>query len=60
MDDLVRANVEALAQNEGAQITCNSGVCGKCFQEERAWPFYKCNWTGVQADYCDGEKAGYL
>ena len=57
---LFDANVEALAEIEGAVIICNSGNCGQCFEEETAWPFYKCNWTGMQADYCDCNKVGYL
>ena len=54
-----QANVEALAEFEST-ITCDSGRCGQCFKEEKAWPFYKCNWTGVQADYCDCDKTGWI
>lgn len=57
---LFDANIEALAEYEGSIIVCNSGNCGLCFEEETAWPFYKCNWTGRQADYCDCNKLGYL
>lgn len=37
---LFDANVEALTQSElpGAQIMCNSGNCGRCFEERTAWP----------------------
>ena len=58
-DDLFLANVEALAEFE-TTITCDSGRCGQCFVEEKAWPFYKCNWTGIEADYCDCDKTGWL
>ena len=58
-DDIFSANVEALVELESV-ITCDSGMCGQCFKEEKAWPFYKCNWTGVQADYCDCDKAGWI
>lgn len=54
------ANVEALAQGGGAVIVCDGGICGQCFYAEAAWPFYKCNWSGIQDDYCDCDKAGYL
>lgn len=59
---LFDANVEALTQSElpGAQIMCNSGNCGRCFEERTAWPVYKCTWTGSQEDYCDCDKLGYL
>ena len=53
-------NLEALAQTEGAIIVCNTSVCGRCFEEKKAFPVYKCNWTGMQADYCDCDKAGWL
>lgn len=58
-DDIFSANVEALVELESV-ITCDSGRCGQCFVEIDAWPFYKCNWTGVQADYCDCDKAGWI
>ena len=58
-DDLFSANVEALAEFEST-ITCDSGRCGQCYVEIDAWPFYKCNWTGVQADYCDCDKTGWI
>lgn len=57
---LFEANIEALAQIEESIITCSSGNCGRCFEEITAWPFYKCNWTGMQADYCDCDKVGYM
>ena len=59
-NDLCEANVEALASSEGAIIICDSGNCGYCFEDETAWPIYKCNWTGMQKDYCDCNKVGYL
>ncbi len=59
MDELFEANVEALTNDESV-ITCDSGICGRCFVEEHAWPFYKCNWTGVQSNYCDCDKTGWL
>lgn len=58
-NDLLWANVEALTEFEST-ITCDSGICGQCFEEEKAWPFYKCNWTGRQADYCDCDKIGWI
>lgn len=59
---LLDENIEALADTEsgGAIIICDSGICGRCFEEITAWPVYKCNWTGMQADYCDCNKLGYL
>lgn len=61
-NELFEANVEALLNQEldPAVIVCDDGICGSCFVEENAWPFYKCNWTGFQSDYCDCDKAGYL
>lgn len=61
-DELFEANVEALLNQEldPAVIVCDDGICGSCFVEENAWPFYKCNWTGYQEDYCDCDKIGYL
>lgn len=53
-------NVEALTQNEGAIIVCDSGVCGQCLEEESAWPFYKCNWTGRQEDFCECDRPGFI
>lgn len=57
---LFEANIEALTEIEGALIVCDSSICGQCFDEVTAWPFYKCNWTGRQEDYCDCDKVGYL
>ena len=59
-DDLFEQNLDALAQMEGAVIVCDDGICGQCFEEETAWPVYKCNWTGRQDDYCDCNKVGFL
>ena len=58
-NEFFEANVEALAEFEST-ITCDSGRCGQCYVEIDAWPFYKCNWTGVQADYCDCDKTGWI
>ena len=57
-DSFFEANLEALMDTElpPAIISCNSGICGRCFEEISAWPFYKCNWTGRQDDYCDCNK----
>lgn len=55
----LESNLEALTQGEGV-IICDSGICGRCFEEKTAWPFYKCNWTGMQADFCDCDKIGWL
>ena len=57
-EDALLANVEALTDIEEAVITCSSGYCGRCFKTERefvGWmkiPFYYCDWTGYQSDYC--------
>ncbi len=59
-EDLFYANVEALASDEGGSDSCDSGNCGRCFYEVKAWPFYKCNWSGVKKDYCDCDKVGWL
>ena len=60
-DTLFAENVEALAQDEGyAVITCAAGNCGRCFEEKTAWPCYRCNWTGRQADYCECDKIGWF
>lgn len=56
----VLQNLEALAKEEGAVIVCSASICGRCFEEKKAYPFYKCNWTGMQADFCDCAKAGWL
>ena len=60
-DPFLEANLEALLDVElpPAIITCDSGMCGKCFWEEKAWPFYICHWSGRQDDYCDCDKAGF-
>lgn len=58
-DVFFNANVDVLTEYE-AVITCSSGICGKCFEEVTTWPFYKCNWTGMQQDYCDCNKVGWL
>ena len=60
-DPFLEANLEALLDVElpPAIITCDSGICGKCFMEEIVWPFYKCIWSGRQDDYCDCDKAGF-
>ena len=36
-DILIQANIEALADEEGAVIVCDSGNCGQCFYEVTAW-----------------------
>ena len=61
-NEIFEANVEALLRQEldPAIITCDEDLCGSCYVAEYAWPFYKCNWTGFQSDYCDCDKAGYL
>lgn len=59
-NDFFRANVEALTDIEGSIIICDDGNCGQCFKEETAWPVYKCDWTGMQKDYCDCNKIGFL
>ena len=57
----VLQNLEALAQeDEGAKIVCSASICGRCFEEKKAFPFYKCNWTGMQIDFCDCDKIGWL
>ena len=58
-NSFLESNLEALAQGE-AVIICNSGICGRCFEEKTAWPYYKCNWTGMQEDFCDCDKVGWL
>lgn len=58
-DSLFESNIEALMRDE-AIITCSSTICGRCFEEKKAWPFYKCNWTGYQSDYCDCNKVGWF
>ena len=36
-DILIQADIEALADEEGAVIVCDSGNCGQCFYEVTAW-----------------------
>lgn len=38
-DSLFAENVEALAQDEGAIITCGEGRCGRCFEEKNSGHF---------------------
>ena len=61
-NEIFEANVEALLRQEldPAIISCDGSVCGSCYEEDKAWPFYKCDWTGRQDDYCDCDKLGYL
>lgn len=59
-NEVFNANIEALMQEEGATITCSATICGRCFEEKKAWPYYKCNWTGSQSDYCECDKVGWL
>lgn len=61
-NELFEANVEALLRQEldPAVITCDGEVCGSCYVEYKVWPFYRCDWTGHQEDYCDCDKIGYL
>lgn len=59
IDEFFNANIEALADSE-TDNTCDIGICGKCFEEVKAWPFYKCNWTGNPSDHCDCDKPGWI
>ena len=56
----LKANLEALTQQEEAVIVCDSGGCGQCYMERTAWPFYRCILTGYQDDYCDCNKPGWV
>ena len=56
---VITSSVESLSQGEG-YICCSAGIEGYCFEKESAWPFYKCTFTGRQADQCWYGDPGWL